>query len=159
MRLHKGITTALGSGYSPIAPGTAGSVLGILLMYGFNWTLQYLGCSTICITLTNAVVISFVMILGVWSIKNMHKVWSHDDQRIVIDEVVGVWITAFAIPLHWYTYLAALILFRLFDIFKPLGIRKIDRSNSNWSVMLDDIVAGIYAWIVLWGIIFIYFQF
>jgi phosphatidylglycerophosphatase A len=70
--------------------------------------------------------------------------------------VIGVWIASFALPTQWYYYLPALILFRLFDIFKPLGIRKLDKMQSDWSVMLDDILAGVYALITFWAGLFIY---
>ncbi|KAF5032078.1 Phosphatidylglycerophosphatase A [anaerobic digester metagenome] len=68
---------------------------------------------------------------------------------IVIDEVVGVWLAALALPIRWQYYLAALVLFRFFDIVKPLYIRKIDAMTGHWSVMLDDVVAGAYAAILL----------
>jgi phosphatidylglycerophosphatase A len=70
--------------------------------------------------------------------------------------VIGVWIAAFAIPAKWYYYLIALILFRIFDIVKPFGIRKLDALKSNWSVMLDDILAGIYALIILLFLVYVY---
>jgi phosphatidylglycerophosphatase A len=156
MKLHKSIVTALGSGYAPIAPGTAGSIVGILLLFALNSIMISDGFTTPTIFLIDAVIILFVMFLGVWSIKNVHKIWPHDDQRIVIDEVIGVWIAAFAIPAKWYYYLIALILFRIFDIVKPFGIRKLDALKSNWSVMLDDILAGIYALIMLLFLVYVY---
>jgi phosphatidylglycerophosphatase A len=156
MRLQKTIATALGSGYSPFAPGTAGSIVGILLMFCLNWMLEIINIGFYSILLIDAVAISFVMVLGVWAIKRVHQIWSHDNGKIVIDEVIGVWIAAFAIPVKWYYYLIALILFRFFDIAKPLGIRKFDNMKSNWSVMLDDVLAGIYALILLLILVYVF---
>ncbi len=149
MKYQKYIATGLGSGYSSLAPGTAGAILGILLLFFFNKLLSTANVDNVYITILDLVAIIFFTFLGVSSIKEVHKQWSHDDNKIVIDEVVGVWIAALFVPLHWKYYLAALILFRFFDIVKPLFIKKFDQMHNDWSVMLDDILAGIYALISL----------
>jgi len=149
MRFHKIIATALGSGYSPIAPGTAGAIVGIIFFYLFNYSMVYLDIGDTAILLLNLFAIVFILLLGVYSISMVHKIWEHDANKIVIDEVIGVWIAVFAMPLDWHFYLYALILFRFFDIFKPLFIRKIDKMHGDWSVMLDDVLAGIYSLIVI----------
>lgn len=156
MKFYKGIATALGSGYFPIAPGTAGSIVGSIFLFGLNSTLEYYQLGKGSILLVDALAILFVSFIGVLAIKNVHQIWPHDDNKIVIDEVIGVWIASFAIPTQWYFYLMALVLFRLFDIFKPLGIRALDKMHSNWSVILDDALAGIYSLALLWAGIFIY---
>ena len=149
LRIHKIIVSGFGTGYVPIAPGTAGSILGILLFYLINQFEIYLGWEWSTTLLVNAGIILIVTLVGVNSIKNVHKVWGHDASAIVIDEIVGVWIAVFAMPHEWKYYLIALILFRFFDIFKPLFIRNIDEIISNWSVMLDDVLAGLYSLIVI----------
>ncbi|MCF6183064.1 MAG: phosphatidylglycerophosphatase A [Bacteroidales bacterium] len=154
MKLHKIIASGLGTGYAPVAPGTAGSVLGIILLWFLNNVLNKLGVSLLFVLVFNSLVIIFVLFSGVWSIKKVHKVWEHDAGKIVIDEIVGVWIAAFAVSLKWEYYLFALVLFRFFDIFKPLGIRKFDKLKTDWSVMLDDVLAGIYSLIVLQCLIY-----
>ena len=68
---------------------------------------------------------------------------------MVIDEVVGVWISLFWLPLTWQHLLIGFCLFRLFDIWKPLGIRQLEKIPNGWGVMLDDVAAGIYANICL----------
>ncbi|CAG0909019.1 unnamed protein product, partial [Cyprideis torosa] len=80
--------------------------------------------------------------LGTWACKIVLKEWGHDPSKIVMDETIGVWITLLFIPFnHWYIWLG-FGLFRLFDIWKPLGIRTIDdKMQSAFSVMLDDILA------------------
>ncbi len=149
MKLHKAIAAGLGSGYAPFAPGTAGSILGIILFYLFNYLLNSLNIDTWSILSLNLAAIIVVLFLGVYSINKVHTIWEHDAPKIVIDEIVGVWIAVFAMPFHWQYYLYALIIFRFFDIVKPLYIRRLDNMKGDWSVMLDDVLAGIYSLIVL----------
>ncbi len=154
MKIHKIIASGLGTGYAPVAPGTAGSVLGIILLWFLNNALNKLGVNLFFVLVFNSLVIIIVLFSGVWSIKKVHKVWEHDAGKIVIDEIVGVWIAAFAISLKWEYYVFALVLFRFFDIFKPLGIKKFDKMKTDWSVMLDDILAGIYSFLVLQALLY-----
>ena len=149
MKIHKIIATGLGTGYAPIAPGTAGSILGILLFWLLNYLLGSLNIDSQISLLLNLFAIIFVLLIGVYSIKKVHTVWEHDASKIVIDEVVGVWIAIYAMPFEWQYYLYALILFRFFDIAKPLFIRRLDKMPGDWSVMLDDVLAGIYSLIVI----------
>ena len=143
------MASGLGTGYAPIAPGTTGSILGILIFYFINLAFERLNINQTSIIVLNSVSIIIVLLIGVYSIKKVHQKWEHDAPQIVIDEIVGVWIAVFALPFHWQYYLFALILFRFFDIAKPLYIRKLDRLKNNWSVMLDDVLAGVYANIAL----------
>ena len=154
MRLHKYIATGLGTGYSPIAPGTVGSILGTFFLFFISLVFNNLHFPQSIILSLNFVVIICVMFLGVYSIKQVHKIWKHDAQKIVIDEIVGVWIAMFAIPFKLEYYIYGLILFRFFDIAKPFFIRRIDKMKTAWSVMLDDVVAGIYANIILQCVIY-----
>ncbi|NPA68047.1 MAG: phosphatidylglycerophosphatase A [Chlorobi bacterium] len=149
MKISEITASGLGTGYSPVAPGTAGSVLGIILLWIFNLGLQKLNFEQPEILVLNSAVIFIIIFSGVWSIKKVHETWEHDAGKIVIDEIAGVWIAAFSAPLNLYYYMAALTLFRFFDITKPLYIKKFDNMKNNWSVMLDDILAGIYSLIIL----------
>ncbi len=156
MKLHRIISTGLGAGYSPIAPGTAGSIVGAILFYGFNITLNSCNLSTWWILLCNILLIAILYVAGLLAIQKTHKEWNHDDNRIVIDEIIGIGITILATPLSWQIYVAAFVLFRVFDIWKPLFIKKLDNIKSDNGVLLDDVLAGIYANIVLQ--ILIYFN-
>lgn len=149
--LAKAIGTSFGAGYLPKAPGTFGALFGVLVYYG----LYLVAPESINIILLILIVI--FTILGTWACQIVLKEWGHDPSKIVMDETIGVWITLLFIPFnHWYIWLA-FGLFRLFDIWKPLGIRSIDeKMKSAFSVMLDDIVAGIYAAILLQGVIYFY---
>ena len=153
--LSKLIVTALGTGYAPKAPGTAGSIFAGFLLYAFNYLLlKSLGDGSLIILL-NSVLIIFTFFIGGYAIKKVHSVWEHDSGKIVIDEVIGVFITLVAAPLDWRYYVLGVVLFRVFDIWKPLYIRRFDNMQSDWSVMWDDVLAGIYSFIVLELIIYL----
>lgn len=139
------IGTGFGSGFSPVAPGTAGALLATLIWFFLSF---FLSASALLWT-TVALVLLFT-IAGVWASDRLEPVWGEDPSRVVIDEMVGVWITLLAVPSGhvWYA-LAAFVLFRLFDIFKPLGIRKMERLPRGIGVMMDDILSGIYGFIIL----------
>ena len=154
MKLQKYIATSLGMGYVPVAPGTAGAILGIILLFLFNKLLVYYNISQATMYILDIVAIVFVMIIGVAAIKKVHTIWEHDASKIVIDEVVGVWITALFLPVTWQYYLYALIIFRFFDIAKPLFIKKFDQMHNDWSVMLDDVLAGIYGLLTMQLLVF-----
>jgi phosphatidylglycerophosphatase A len=149
IKLHKIIASGLGTGYSPFAPGTAGAFLALIIAFIFNFSLVNIHVQETSILGLNIIVTIIVFFIGVWSIAKVHNEWKHDASKIVIDEIVGIFITILAVPLDWKYYLIGFILFRFFDILKPLGIRRIDNLKSNWSVMLDDVLAGIYSLIVL----------
>jgi phosphatidylglycerophosphatase A len=150
---HKIISTGFGSGYCPKAPGTAGAAFATLIW----WVLSlYLSSQTLFVTTLLLTVI--FTILGVWSSGIVEKEWGRDPSRVVVDEMVGVWIPLLIvgnentrIPYIYYG-LAAFVLFRLFDIFKPLGIRKMEALRGGWGIMFDDVLAGIYSLLVLGGL-------
>ena len=92
-------------------------------------------------------------IIGVWTSNVMEKYWGPDPRAVVIDEYVGTWIPLLVAPCGDYTWIFAIIgfaLFRIIDIFKPLGCRNIeDIMPEGWGVMFDDVLAGIYALVIL----------
>lgn len=137
-------------GFLPRAPGTFGSVVAIFIGY---W-IQLLGGFPLLIFSTTV-----LFFLG-WVLTHQYLLkyaLPHDPQEIVIDEVVGQWITYLPISLYVWVFeltifskpligwLVALILFRVFDIWKPWPVRWADKKNSSLGVMLDDFLAGIYA--------------
>jgi phosphatidylglycerophosphatase A len=139
------ISTGFGSGFCPIAPGTAGAILAVIIWYLLSLVIT----GTPLFLATLALVVVFTA-LGVWSSGVMETVWGKDPSRVVVDEMVGVWIPLLLVcdGNIWYG-LAALILFRLFDIFKPLGIRKMENLKGGWGIMFDDVLAGVYSLVVL----------
>ena len=152
--LAKTLATGFGAGYSPLAPGTAGALLATL---GIGLWAEY-GNITHLSEWTQIVILSGLSVLtlgiGVWCCQLLEKEWGKDPQRIVIDEILGIFVALIAVPLNWKTIAAAFVLFRLFDIWKPLGVRKMESVGNGWGVMLDDLLAGIYANIVIRIILF-----
>jgi len=132
-------------GYVPKGPGTAGS-LGALAM---AWALHaYLGISGACLALFGVLLIA----PAIWAAGRVAKdTGSKDPQIVVIDEVVGQWITlAGASTLNAKSWIAAFALFRLFDIWKPPPVRQLERIAGGAGIVLDDAMAGIYAALVLY---------
>ena len=130
----------MGLGYAPIAPGTFGTV-GAVLYYYLSCT--FFGSSTTLILLGTAIVLFFV---GMISTDALTAEWGEDPSRVVIDEFIGYMITMLLIPFSYKMMVAGFILFRFFDILKPFGIRYLDQNiKGGLGVMLDDVVAGIYA--------------
>lgn len=143
---HNIIATGFGAGYFPYGPGTMGAILAMAIYIGLSFTLSY---SSLFIVLLALIVVFTV--LGVWSGTVSEKYWGEDPSRVVVDEMVGQWIVMTAIPqsLGWKYMLASLILFRFFDIVKPLGVRKMEQLGGGLGIMADDILAGIYGAMVL----------
>ena len=139
------IGTGFGSGISPVAPGTAGALLATMM-----WWLVGLAVTPACqLWLTVGAILLFTA-AGVWATNRLEPFWGEDPSRVVVDEMVGVWLPLLAAPSgSWGYALAAFALFRLLDIFKPLGIRKMEDLPGGIGVMMDDILAGIYAFILL----------
>ncbi len=130
-----------GSGLSPFAPGTMGTLVAI----PFIFVLKSLG------TVGFWLVLCLLFFLGVWLCGHVsRKLGVHDHGGIVWDELVGYWLSAAFIPLQWQWLLAAFILFRFFDIVKPWPIRQLDKKVSGgFGIMIDDVVAALFTIIVL----------
>ena len=131
----------LGSGLSPRAPGTAGSLLAMLLV-------------PLLASLPTAYYLLFVAafsLFGVWVCNRASRTLGvHDHGGIVIDEFAGVWLAMAAMPVTWSWLLAGFVVFRFFDIVKPWPIRVVDRRvQGGLGIMLDDLVAGAFTWLVL----------
>ena len=133
--LTRFIATGLFSGYSPVVPGTAGSIVGLLLTLipGMEQT----------VILATSVVI--VLIIGAATSAQMEKRFGEDPPIVVIDEIVGMWISLLFLPRTLWVSILAFFLFRLYDIIKPFPARQLERVENGWGVMLDDVAAGIYA--------------
>ncbi len=139
------IGTGFGSGFWPWGPGTAGSVLATVV-----WAIIGLWLSSFTLSVVTLALVIVFTILGTWATKRLQPFWGEDPSRVVVDEMVGVWIPLIIVnPQEWGWAFAALVLFRFFDIVKPLGIKKLDRMKEAFWVMGDDILGGIYALLVL----------
>jgi phosphatidylglycerophosphatase A len=121
-------------GYCPIAPGTCGSILGV-------------GVFLLLLPLPQVVyggVFIGAFALGVWAASEAEQLLGKKDaSAIVIDELVGMLVTYFTVPVTMLSLLAGFVLFRLFDVVKP--VPQLERLPGGWGVMLDDLCAGILA--------------
>ena len=139
MTLSKIIASVGGIGFIRKGGGTVAALLYCIiwfLMPGFSSVLQM-------------ALLILVLITGVWSSAMVEKLWGHDSSRIVIDEVAGMMIALLFVPVKIEYVIASLILFRFFDILKPLGIKRMEKLPSGWGVMADDVLSGIYAFVVM----------
>ena len=149
------IGQGFGTGLSPIAPGTAGSFAAAIIFYFFIWDSisTYLG---IGLFLLFILVSFFIGIFLLSQLTDKEK----DPKSFVWDEFVGMWISCVPLTLvdkDVYLVLLSFLVFRLFDIFKPLGIRSLDSKSGEFYVMIDDVIAGIYsAFLLILIMLYIY---
>ena len=138
--LATALATGHGSGYSPVAPGTAGSLVGLALF----WAVHHL-------SLPGQVVATAVLFAaGVAAAGHVaRRLGVEDPGRVVADEVAGMWVSLLGLPLTGVTAGAAFVLFRVFDVFKPYPARDLERLPGGWGIMCDDVMAGVYANLLL----------
>jgi len=135
-----GIAQGAYAGRFPIAPGTAGTVVGLLLFLGMKNLahVHYLG---ICV---------LVILIGTWTAGRAEVMLGcTDSPSIVIDEIAGYLVTMFMVPSGWSFAVSGFLIFRAFDIVKPWPLRRLQDLHGGAGVMLDDIGAGIYSNILL----------
>ena len=140
------LATWFGCGYSPFAPGTAGSLAALAIAILLH---EFAGASG-----WHFLVMAAVLFLpAVWAAGVTADVKKlKDPQIVVVDEVIGQWIAlAGARPLNWKSYLIALFLFRLFDVWKPPPARQFEALPGGLGINADDVMAGIYAALVLFA--------
>jgi phosphatidylglycerophosphatase A len=134
------LAAGFGAGYSPIAPGTMGTLVAIPI---------YFFLSFISSPLYELTIITFFF-LSSWISDKAQRHWGkRDHPRIVIDEMVGFLITMLWLPKTTLFVILGFFLFRFFDIVKPPPIRLLERVRGGYGVVLDDVMAGVYANIIL----------
>ncbi len=135
------LATGFGVGYSPIAPGTLGTLVAVPIYYFLSGNPS---------PLYEITLVGFFF-LSVWISDNAERFFGRkDDQRMVIDEIMGFLITMLWVPKTLPFIMMGFFLFRFFDILKPFPIRRLEKGlRGGYGVVLDDVVAGIYANIVL----------
>jgi phosphatidylglycerophosphatase A len=135
------LATGFGVGYSPVAPGTLGTLLAIPVYYFL---------SNITSPIYEVTLIGFFF-LAVWISENAETFFGKkDDPKIVIDEMMGFLITMLWVPKTIFFVTIGFFLFRFFDILKPFPMRRLEkRLKGGYGVVLDDVVAGVYASIVV----------
>lgn len=143
MRVHKLIATGLGIGYMGKGGGTVAALATCLLWYGVQ------AGNFSPFTGIQIVVSLLLFVLGVWSGNVVEAVWGKDDKKVVIDEIAGMCISLIGLPVTAGYVVAGLVLFRFFDIAKPLYIRRTEQMKGGLGVMMDDVVAGVYSNLIL----------
>ena len=128
-------------GYFPIAPGTAGSLAGLAVFAAIRAAAS---------PALEVALIVVVLVAGIWAAGIAESVLGQEDPGpVVIDEVLGMLVTLALLPVSWVGALTGFVLFRLFDIVKPYPANRLERLHGGTGIMLDDAMAGVYAYAVL----------
>jgi phosphatidylglycerophosphatase A len=139
-KIIKFLACGFGSGLLPIAPGTFGTLAGIPICL-------------LCLPLSSflrLLVVLALTALSVYIAGRAEEIYQiQDDQRIVIDEIIGLQVTMLPVTITVLHLCAGFVLFRLFDILKPFPLQSLQRLPGGWGVVLDDVGAGIYAGVLL----------
>ena len=133
--LSLAVATALGVGYVPVAPGTAGSAVGLLL-----WAI--LPASAIVQTPVIILMLIAGSITGSVAERHFNR---RDPRHVVLDEVMGMLITLYLIPVSWSGAIIGFLLFRVADVVKPFPANRLERLHGGLGVMADDAMAAVYA--------------
>ena len=143
--LSKIIATFFGVGYFPVAPGTLTSLIVVLLykfyLHSLSWPFYLL-------------LLFLLFSVGIFtSTKYSLEIKKNDPRRIVIDEAFGQLLVLFQIGESWGTgwlpLLSCFLLFRIFDIIKPFPIKKVETLPEGWGIVMDDLVAAVYAGVII----------
>jgi phosphatidylglycerophosphatase A len=130
------LATGGGSGYAPVASGTAGSAVGLAVWFALS-RLSPPGYALAC---------AGVVVVGIWAAGRAETLLGrHDDGRITIDEIAGMLLSLAWLPARPEVAGLGFVLFRIFDIWKPFPARRAERLPGGLGVMADDLVAGAYA--------------
>jgi phosphatidylglycerophosphatase A len=144
-RLGVFIATCAHVGYAPVAPGTWGSAVGLLVYYVVRRQ------ASIPIELG---VIAVILVIGLWSATEAeHHFGGIDPGPVVIDEVIGMLITLALHPVNVAGAVAGFFIFRVLDVIKPWPARRLELLPGGFGVVLDDVMAGVYGNLLIWGLV------
>jgi phosphatidylglycerophosphatase A len=139
------IATCTPVGYVPVAPGTFGSAVGLAVFAA----VRYQGSTTV-----ELATILLLLMIGFWSATEAeHHFGGVDPGPVVIDEVVGMLITLAFVPVGVTGAIVGFVVFRILDVVKPWPARGLERLPGGFGIVLDDVMAGVYGNIVMWGLI------
>ncbi len=144
------IGSGFGAGFSPIAPGTVGSLAAAVILYGLSSLFSF-GLGAVIFA---ALLIVVGLVVGVWATGRMSTEAEPDPGTAVWDEFVGMWIAALpAVLLGWvvgiWGMLIAFVIFRALDVLKPWPCRRLERLHGGWGIMLDDVAAGLMTLVIV----------
>lgn len=142
---EKFIGSGFYTGYFPIASGTVGSAAAILI---------YLipGFENFYIIIPAAILMA---VYGIYIGTKFEKKYGKDPAQCTIDEVVGTWISLFALPKTFWVILVSFLLWRILDIIKPPPARNLERLNGGLGIMIDDVVSGIYTLLIMHLVVYL----
>ena len=139
------VSTFFGIGRIKPGPGTWASVATVIL-----WAVSSHAIPVASRTWSTILAAALVALIGIPAATRVARASGlKDPQFVVIDEVAGQLVALIAVPLAWKTFLAGLILFRVFDILKPFPIRRLERLPEGTGIVVDDLGAGFYALIIM----------
>lgn len=127
------------TGFAPAASGTFGSMAGLAFVLIPNFTLPEV--------IIPATIVLFY--LGGRAAESMEQVYGQDPSEVTVDEIVGMWISLWFVPLTWLNIALAFLIFRVLDILKPYPAGEFDKKSGGWNIMLDDVIAGMYTNIII----------
>ena len=135
----KAFASGLFSGYSPVASGTVGSLVGLAIYYipGFEQPYYIMPACVI------------VFLAGIKASDIMEGRYGHDPAEVTIDEVLGMWFTLFLLPKSLVVAIPGFFVFRVLDIVKPFPARKFDEARGGFGIMMDDVICAFYSNLIL----------
>jgi phosphatidylglycerophosphatase A len=144
-KLIKLLATGFGAGLAPVAPGTTGTLVGVLIcliFFPLHW-------------LPRLLIVIFLLVLAIYIAERAEQVYrKKDDQRIVIDEIAGFQVAMLPVAITGLHLLVGFVLFRIFDILKPFPLRDLQKMPGGLGIVLDDVAAGVYAGAVMLLLVF-----
>jgi len=137
--LVKAFASGLGSGYSPVASGTVGSLVGLAIYFipGFEQPYYIMTASVV------------VFLAGIKAGGIMELRYGHDPSEVTIDEVLGMWFSLFLLPKSIAVATAGFFIFRVLDILKPFPAKKFDEAKGGFGIMMDDVIVAFYTNLIL----------
>ncbi len=137
--LIKAFASGLFSGYSPVASGTVGSLVGLAIYFipGFEQPYYIMPACVV------------VFLAGIKASDIMEAKYGHDPAEVTIDEVLGMWFTLFLLPKSIVIAVTGFFVFRILDILKPFPARKFDEAHGGFGIMMDDVVSAFYSNLIL----------
>ena len=144
-RLGVFIATCAHVGYAPVAPGTFGSAVGLVVYYLVRRQAS---------TAVELGAIAVILVVGLWSATEAeHHFGGIDPGPVVIDEVIGMLITLALHPVNVAGAIVGFFIFRVLDVVKPWPARRLELLPGGFGVVLDDVMAGVYGNLLMWGLV------
>lgn len=135
------VASGAGSGYIPVVPGTWGALLGVAI---------HLVLAPLHRPALHGALVLFVCAIGIWAAGVAERSLEvKDPSVVVIDEVAGMLLSLYLVPLSWLGLGVGFVLFRVLDVVKPFPCRRAERLPSGWGIMTDDFLAGLYTNLLL----------